>query len=586
MGAFKSKGLEDIVLCPGSRSGPLALAASRLQAKKGLKVYTAIDERSAAFFALGLSAASGKVSAVITTSGSAVANLLPAAVEADRSCQPIIFITADRPNRLKNCGANQTVNQEDFLIPACRWFGEGPPSGAHNFTEESLNYLVTKSWDEITNFTGPIHINIAFEEPLHASIREQREADKVPIDSLLTNKNSHRIKKKLIEHSLDLCKLDPNSVGIVIAGPWRGKKDQLKDFLSSLEQWHAISNWPIFADPSSAIPSNQSGLIFNWDQILTLQPSILSRDIQVLRLGSLPASRVLEVWLKKSQGVQVVITEGDMRQMDPLKLSKQWSFGFTKWLQTLIDKRLIEKNHSNKLSSSLLNNLKYIDVLIDNWLEINLPLRGEVNEPALARLLPKIIPAEIPTMLAASSPIRDWISFAGEDALSRRCYSFRGVSGIDGTLSLGMGLAMILGTTFLICGDLALLHDSNGWLFRSNYMPPLKVVLIDNGGGGIFSQLNLKTLQEENFKNLFTMPQEIDHLYLAKAHGIPYRQVACLEDLETAIEWSLSKAGPVLIRLCSNATNDSSLRLQLRNSLIKYVGEISRKNPTNIDGTI
>jgi len=110
-----AKGVKYFVLCPGSRSGPLALAAASLANRKELTLTTSIDERSAAFLALGISAASGKVSCVITTSGSAVANLLPAAVEADRSCHSILFLTADRPLRLKECGANQAVNQEDFL---------------------------------------------------------------------------------------------------------------------------------------------------------------------------------------------------------------------------------------------------------------------------------------------------------------------------------------------------------------------------------------------------------------------------------------------------------------------------------------
>ena len=115
-----------LVLCPGSRSGPLAAAAGLLAARGDLELTTAIDERSAAFLALGMATACGRAVAVATTSGTAVANLLPAAVEADRSTQPLLLLTADRPARLKNCGANQTVNQEQFLQPACRWVWSEP----------------------------------------------------------------------------------------------------------------------------------------------------------------------------------------------------------------------------------------------------------------------------------------------------------------------------------------------------------------------------------------------------------------------------------------------------------------------------
>ena len=124
--ALISQGLQELVLCPGSRSAPLAIAAGCLAEQDAIRLHTAIDERSAAFLALGLATGSGSPTVVITTSGSAVANLLPAAVEADRSCQPLLLLTADRPQRLKNCGANQTVNQEDFLAPVCRWVGSGP----------------------------------------------------------------------------------------------------------------------------------------------------------------------------------------------------------------------------------------------------------------------------------------------------------------------------------------------------------------------------------------------------------------------------------------------------------------------------
>ena len=142
------------MLCPGSRSAPLAHAAGLLADAGGLELHTAIDERSAAFLALGMSTAKGIPTAVVTTSGSAVANLLPAAVEADRSCQPLLMITADRPDRLKNCGANQTVNQEEFLRPVCRWFGSGPGAGLAQLEQEAVQDLAIRAWDSTLNSHG------------------------------------------------------------------------------------------------------------------------------------------------------------------------------------------------------------------------------------------------------------------------------------------------------------------------------------------------------------------------------------------------------------------------------------------------
>ena len=144
--SFRRCGLERLVLCPGSRSGALASAAGLLARRGDLWLTTAIDERSAAFLALGMATASGRAVAVVTSSGTAAANLLPAAVEADRSCQPLLLLTADRPARLKNCGANQTVNQEEFLRPVCRWAGTGPLEGLHVAADDVLVRLASGSW--------------------------------------------------------------------------------------------------------------------------------------------------------------------------------------------------------------------------------------------------------------------------------------------------------------------------------------------------------------------------------------------------------------------------------------------------------
>ena len=190
-----------------------------------------------------------------------------------------------------------------------------------------------------------------------------------------------------------------------------------------------------------------------------------------------------------------------------------------------------------------------------------LPLQGAVNEPALAHWLPLLLPPKLPVMLAASSPVRDWLVWGGLQAHNRRCYSFRGASGIDGTLSLAMGLALELGPLVLVTGDLALLHDSNGWLHAAQCDPPLLVLLIDNQGGGTFQQLPIESRQ---FDRLFAMPQRVNPLALAAAHGIEGRQVACLEDLPAALDWGLAQGRPALLRLATDRGADASLRSQLR----------------------
>jgi len=294
-----AKGVKYFVLCPGSRSGSLALAAASLHRRKELTLITSIDERSAAFLALGISAASGQVSAVITTSGSAVANLLPAAVEADRSCHPLLFLTADRPLRLKECGANQAVNQQDFLRSVCRYFDESPKEGIHLISKERLKSLVEKSLEMSTNKPGPVHINLAYEEPLHpCEIDQKKVLDGWKFEGFLKDKiTSGKVDNVEVFPSLKLPKLDPFSLGIIIIGPWRGKAKQLLSFRVALKKWQKLTGWPILADPLSGVENDQEGLINHWDLFFSIGLFEKFKEIQVLRLGPIPPSRELQTWL-------------------------------------------------------------------------------------------------------------------------------------------------------------------------------------------------------------------------------------------------------------------------------------------------
>ncbi len=572
--AFQCLGLENLVLCPGSRSGPLAFAAGKLAGVDELRLFTSVDERSAAFLGLGLSAASGGASAVVTTSGTAVANLLPAAVEADRSNLPLLLLTADRPSRLKNCGANQTVNQEDFLRPVCRHFCESPIDGLHSWDFEQIDLLVKEAWQMAHEYPGPVHLNLPIDEPLHATRQEQ---NRIWSTWLAEPQQSKRVSSKKNESfdlvgNKDLIALDPKQPGVVVIGPWRGSSHALTDFQSALYKWQKFSGWPIFADPLAGVSKDQPGLIPSWDLLLPNQLPIPSEGLQVLRLGPLPASRSLEAWLRSLGEGQLLITEGDERSLDPLKLSQQWCGGLSAWWEAFWGESSACKSLGKSGDSPLLKKWQEIDRLAQAWLDDQLPLQGPVNEPTLARWLPRLLPLGMPLMLAASSPVRDWLSFSGLDGLiRRRCFAFRGASGIDGTLSLGMGLSLSLGPMVLVSGDLALLHDSNGWLFANPLRPPLVVILIDNQGGGIFRQLELETDSAKVFDELFAMPQSVDQLEHASAFGIPHRQVACLEDLATALEWGIAQSGPVLLKVNTQSLQDANLRKALRQGLLEYL---------------
>ena len=553
-------GLRRLVLCPGSRSGSLATAAGLLASSGQLQLNTAIDERSAAFLALGLATAGGSAVAVVTTSGTAVANLLPAVIEADRSCQPLLVITADRPIRLKACGANQTVNQEDFLRPACRWCGNGAPEGLHAMASPAVLELAALAWSQAHGAdqaaAGPVHLNLPVEEPIHAPLQEHQHL----LDAVLASDEASLfpLQPSTIQSNRDVPRLDPSRPGVVIAGPWRGLAQDLSAHQQAVRSWLVCSGWPLLADPLSALPVDLPGRLHHWD--LQLEQLISPEPLQVLRLGPLPASRRLEVWLQRNAGDQVLITEGEPRYLDPLGLATQWSGGLAAWCSAQpLDQasRPLSADHSAWLRR---------DQALGLWLEEQLVSEGPVSEPALAFQLADLLPPGLPVMLSASSPVRDWLTWSGRSGSDRRCFSFRGASGIDGTLSLAMGLALETGPMLLVTGDLALLHDSNGWLHGQSDGPPLVVLLIDNGGGGIFQQLPIEQASPKRFDALFAMPQRVNPIALAAAHGVPGRSIAVIDDLPEALSWALAQQGPVLLRVCTDRHADAAFRRKLRSA--------------------
>jgi 2-succinyl-5-enolpyruvyl-6-hydroxy-3-cyclohexene-1-carboxylate synthase len=557
-------GLRRLVLCPGSRSGPLALAAGLLAGPR-FSLYTGIDERSAAFFALGLSRADGQPAAVVTTSGTAVANLLPAAVEADHGAIPLLLLTADRPGHRKGCGANQTVNQQDFLRPSCRWVGEADPAGLAVMDPEALHQLGLRAWRAATAApAGPVHLNLPIEEPLHAAAADvlalaAREAR--PTDDA---RAAAQVSETPGPGATTL--LDPDQPGVIVAGPWRGPPEGRAPFIAGLRRWQQRTGWPLLADGLSGL-RGEAGLavVGGYDLVLEDPPEDLAAQ-QVLRLGPLPASRRLQEWLGRLGGRQLLIGEGEPRNLDPLgTASLRLGTGLDRWCRALPG--ALWAGTPSPASLTHLQRWRRQESHCQALLNRELPCSGLPREPALARALSRLLPPGWPVMLANSSPVRDWESFSDPAAPARELFGFRGASGIDGTLSLAAGLAESLGTLVLVTGDLALLHDSNGWLWRRQLQGQLTVVLIDNAGGGIFEQLPIRPPAPNgdaiDFERLFAMDQGLDHGALAAAHGVPWRRVARLEQLAEDLAWSLRQP-LALLELRTDRRADAALRQRLR----------------------
>ena len=568
---FIKIGVKNLILCPGSRSAPLAIAAGELKRRRILNVFNSIDERSAGFHSLGISTASGDVSLVVTTSGTAVGNLLPAAIEADKSCKSIVFITADRPLRLKNCGSNQTVNQEEFLDSVCRRSLSTNLKGIHDNNDDDILQIVETIKKQILQSPGPIHLNIPFEKPLDISLKNKKKGFKV-FERFYLNKNYQFLKEdnqsKKIESSKKFFKsINLSNPGIIIVGPYQGSTKDLGSFNIALKKIQAITGWPVFVDPVSGVSAKLRGLIENWELILKKDKKFIQCD-QILRLGPLSSSNDLEEFLFNFEGLQILVKENNFRKLDPIKKSLEYEFGISNFVKQLLgefpndqikDKPLINLVHD------LMKEGQKIKQILNEQLFIN----KEITEYKLANFVPKIWPENYPIMLSASSPIRDWLTFSANGTLTRECFSFRGASGIDGTLSLALGLARITKPILLVTGDLAFIHDINGLLIENAIELNLTILLINNNGGNIFNSLYKHNLEEEELKKLFIMPKNINWENLAKGYQVPIKNVSNFKKLREAFEWSLSMQKSVIIKVDINVENEIKERNLILRKILK-----------------
>ena len=533
----------------------------------GLVRHTSIDERSAAFLALGLIRGTGAPVAVLTTSGSAVAHLLPACSEAHMGGLPLVLLSADRPAHLKSCGANQTAPQEDFLLPCVRRMVQLPLPGTSAFPRERVRQALAAArgprYHGGVQAPGPVHLNQAFEEPLHTS-KVQLQA----VQRQWLAQQAELVPSPAIPQPLATCSpppLDWDQPGLIVAGPYRGH--ELVAYRQLMGQLVERTGWPVLADPCSGLRGlGDLPVVVGYDLLLTASRHLPSPG-QILRLGPCSPSRRLLTWLEQVTGVQVQVCEQDQRLWDPLG-RVSWRSG--QGLATLVAQ--LGPGQPSAAAMALQQQWQEQQHRLQHWLDQQLA-QSPITEPWLAWAISRWLNQQPPTavLLANSSPIRDWESFA-QPCSSHHITCFRGVSGIDGTLSLAAGLALAAGPsrpTMVVTGDLALLHDSNGWLWRRQLQDcgaSLLVILIDNGGGGIFEQLPIRN-GEFSMEELFTMPQTVDQLALAAAHGVPSQTLNRPQHLRWALEQSSRQArrhGMALLRCPTHAQRDQQQRQRLR----------------------
>ena len=489
-----SAGLRHLVASPGSRSTPLTLAALR---HSGLAVEMVVDERSAAFFALGLAKAGGAPVALVATSGSAVANWFPAVVEADQARVPLILLSADRPPELQDCGANQTMDQLGLFGVHVRRFHQLPPA------EAATGWLAGLAARAMATsrgpLRGPVHLNLPLREPLVPAMAE-------PLPAAVA---APRWRPGKIQPSADaIAALSAATCGngAIVCG----SDDLGDDFRAAVTDLARRLRVPLFADLLSGLrcgAAAEANVLAHPDQVARGAPAA----DWLMRFGGAPVSRAVAGWMARCGPTQVVVADHS-RPADPQG--------------TASEVVVADPAATCKMLEAAASSPDWMDrfTALDRAAAAAAKdvCAGESPfEGALLRRLMRALPAGTPVFIANSLAIRaaDW--FAGRVATPLRLFGNRGVSGIDGTLSTAFGIAAIAGPTVAVVGDLAFLHDLNALALGRRH--PLTVLLLDNGGGGIFEHLPQAGLAE--FERGWLTPPGLDPVAAAAAFGLPCRTV-------------------------------------------------------------
>ncbi len=508
MAALSELEVEDVFLSPGSRSQALAIAAQQLHDVDRLTVRVRIDERSMAFTALGVARATGQPVVIITTSGTAVANLLPAVLEAHHSGVPLIIISADRPQELRGLGANQTTQQVGIFGEAVRFCEDVPaPQGEVDldFVRSLAERSVATALGNSLNRPGPVHINICFREPLSSAIPDAGDVytgaefpeDTPPVPQFAV--------------------LDGEKNTIVIAGAESGTP--------ALETAEAFG-WPIFAEPSSRCRYGANSIVA-YSAILAEDEELKAKIQRVVVYGKPTLSREVQKLISR-EDVELIVIQSELTGLfNPFGNASE-----------IVDDVTV----NGEVSSEWLARWR---VASHNWISAQNYESG-LNRRKVIELVYEASQLDDSIVLGASRMVREADLWAPSKAV--QVFANRGLSGIDGTIATATGIALRAEGAFTraIVGDLTLIHDAGSMIEDPEETLNLQLVMVNDHGGSIFEKLELfETVETGTFDRVFRAGQKIDYWSLANAYGFIYTSPANEQDLAEA----LKTPGRVLIEV-------------------------------------
>jgi 2-succinyl-5-enolpyruvyl-6-hydroxy-3-cyclohexene-1-carboxylate synthase len=519
-------GLRHAVTCPGSRNAPLILT---LAAQDGVEAISALDERAAGFLALGIAKASGLPVAVTCTSGTAAANLHPAVAEARESRVPLLVLTADRPPELRDVGAGQAIDQLDLYGRAAKWFVE---VGNHEPGRDSAVHhraLACRAWwTAAGGRPGPVHLNFPLREPL-APIPEELD----PAD--WQGRPDGRPWVEVREHASAPHADDVQAVARRIAAAPRGAivcgptTDDIADPAARLA---AEAGWPLLADATSGVrcgDHDRSCVVAHYDLLLRSEPFAAGHAPDLaLRVGDTPTSKPLRAWLARAP--QVVI-DPHAAWHEPTREAETMLHAAAApaldALATALEMRTSERDPGR----------------LRSWREADatvapaLAAAPDPFEPKMLAALEPALPEDALVWVSSSMPVRDVESCFPQSAKPLRFLANRGANGIDGVVASAAGAALATGRpTFLLTGELALLHDLGGLLAAARAGIPLTIVCLNNGGGGIFDFLPVAEHAEAAaYEAHVATPSPVELERVAALAGLAHRPASTPDELRAAV---------------------------------------------------
>jgi 2-succinyl-5-enolpyruvyl-6-hydroxy-3-cyclohexene-1-carboxylate synthase len=520
-------GLRHVCISPGSRSTPLALSFARHPA---IEHSIHHDERSSAFFALGIAKTTRAPVAIITTSGTAAAELHPAMIEARFGRVPLLALTADRPPELRGTGANQTIDQVDLYGTSAKWFQDAPLAAISD--QAHARAMAARAWAEaLAAPVGPVHINFPFDEPLVPG--EAPAVIDVPGPARTWAAPSPGPDEAGLRALADLVEARR---GILISGPQPDPSPTVPAIIDLAR----ATGFPILADPLSGLragPHDSGQVIAHYDALTQAGFLDESTPEVAVRFGALPTSKALNGWLANHPEVAYAVVD-DTGWPDPGGTARTVLRADAAVTAGNLAKLVTEPTDGGWLES-----WRQADATAAQALAM--AAEGFTELDVIATLL-ETVPHPATIWVASSMPIRQVDLLLGRSSKQLRLLANRGASGIDGFLSSGIGSAVTgAGATYLVAGDLSALHDLTALGWAGRHQVDVTVVVINNDGGGIFHLLPQAPLPE--FEELFGTPHGLDFGTAASLFGLRYTLADDRKDLAAVL--AQPPDGPLLVEV-------------------------------------